>query len=75
MLELSHEMAGILEEHPEFIVQQGKYSGYVVYNLENDPDYIHAFREDEDVMLEYYKCANEIKAHLEECQRGHIENG
>ena len=75
MLELSHEMAGILEEHPELIVQQGKYSGYVVYNLENDPDYIHAFREDEDVMLEYYKCANEIKVHLEKCRSGHKHTG
>lgn len=70
MLELSHKMTCILAEHPELIVQQGKFSGYVVYSLEKDPDYIHAFREDEDVMLEYYKCANEIERHLEDCQRG-----
>lgn len=65
-------MSKRLIENPNLVVKGGSFENYVMYIL-NDEDIIHAFRKDDDVMLDFHKFYKESLKHYQECSYGMIE--
>ena len=59
-------MSKLILMHPELVVDKGDFKDYVVYTLENDEN-MHAFRKDDDVMMDFVKFSKEAEKHLQDC--------